>query len=61
MEAKDFRGFIDQLSDLTETQRGVMRIALTYKDGDTKVLSFIETRFAAAPAWAHCGSKAFQS
>jgi transposase-like protein len=61
MEAKDFQGFIDQLSYLTETQRGVLRIALTAKGGDTKVLSLIETRFLADPACGHYGSEAFQS
>lgn len=35
MEVDDFRTLIDPLSDLTETQRGVLRIALTSKVGDT--------------------------
>lgn len=61
MEAKDFRGFIDQLSDLTETQRDVLRIALTAKGGDANIVAMIEMRFAADPACGHCDSKAFQS
>lgn len=58
MEAKDFRGFIDQLSDLTETQRDVLRIALTAKGGDAKIVAMIEPPIPPAAIAAPRRSKA---
>ena len=60
MKAVDFRTLVEQLGDLSQTQREALVEALTAKGSDEEVIALIETRFAAAPACGHCGSAEFK-
>lgn len=59
MKAKDFRAFVEQLSDLSEVQRAALVAALAGKGSANEAVALIETRFAAAPCCGHCKSERF--
>jgi len=61
MKAQDFRGFLEQLGDLTEVQRSALAAALTGKGSANEAIALIEMQFSAAPACGHCKSESFQS
>ena len=59
MNAEDFRGFVEQLTDLSEVQRAALVAALAGKNSASEAVALIETRFAAAPCCGHCKSERF--
>jgi transposase-like protein len=61
MKAQDFRGFIEQLGDLTEVQRSALAAALAGKGSGNEAIALIEMQFSAAPACGHCKSERFGS
>ena len=61
MEAQEYRAFVEQLGELTVSQRDALLAALTSKGSIDEVISTIETGFAAAPSCGHCGSVRFVS
>ena len=56
MQAKDFQALVDQLSGLTEAQRGALIAAIKTKASADDAIALIDRRFAAAPRCAHCKS-----
>ncbi len=61
MKAQDFRGFLEQLGDLTEVQRSALASALAGKGSGNEAIALIEIQFSAAPACGHCKSESFGS
>ena len=59
MKAQDFRSFVEQLGDLTESQLSAIAAALASKGSANEVVALIEVRFAADPACGHCKSAKF--
>ena len=57
MKTKEFQSFVEQLSDLSSVQRDALVSALQSEASSDDVIAMIETRFAAAPACAHCRSE----
>lgn len=61
MEAKEFKGFVEQLGDLSTVQRAALTAALAGKGSANEAIALIETRFAVEPACGHCKSERFGS
>jgi transposase-like protein len=61
MEAKEFKGFVEQLGDLSAVQRAALVAALAGKGSANEAVALIETRFAVEPACGHCKSERFGS
>ena len=61
MKAQDFRGFIEQLGDLTEVQRRALAEALAGRGSANEAVALIDAQFSAAPACGHCKSESFIS
>src|SRR5450631_4452402 len=61
MKAQDFRGFIEQLGDLTEVQRSALAAALAGKGSGNEAIALIEMQFSTAPACGNCKSERFGS
>ena len=61
MKAQDFRGFIEQLGDLTGVQRAALAEALAGQGSASEVVTLIDAQFSAAPACGHCKSERFIS
>lgn len=59
MKTADFKGLLEQLSELIEVQRAAIRAALAGKGSANEAIALIEARFAAAPACGHCKSERF--
>jgi hypothetical protein len=57
MKAKDFRGLVEQLSELSAVQREALVAALASKGSANEIITLIETRFAAEPCCGHCQSE----
>lgn len=58
MKTKDFQAFVEQLGDLSESQRQVVVAALKGKGSATDAIRLIERQFAADPCCGHCGTLA---
>ena len=58
MKAKEFRGLVERLSELSAVQRETLVAALGSKGSANEIVTLIETRFAAEPCCGHCQSSA---
>ena len=56
MKAKEFRGLVEQLGELSAVQREALVAALSTKGSSNEIITLIETRFAAEPCCGHCQS-----
>jgi transposase-like protein len=61
MEAQDYRAFVEQLNELTSSQRAALIAALKTRGAVDEVIATIEMGFAAAPSCGHCRSGRFVS
>ena len=52
MKAKEFRGLVEQLGELSAVQREALVAAMSTKGSSNEIITLIETRFAAEPC---CG------
>ena len=59
MKSQEFQALVEQLNELSATQRSALLAALRSKGSTNEALALIETRFAADPCCGHCGSKHF--
>jgi len=59
MQTKDFQAFVEQLGDLSESQRQVVVAALKGKGSASDAIRVIERQFAAHPSCGHCGERSF--
>lgn len=57
MKASDFQILVEQLSELSETQRSALTAALKSRSSTDDALGLIDTRFSANPFCGHCRSK----
>ena len=58
MKTKDFQAFVEQLGDLSESQRQVVVAALKGKGSANDAIRLIERQFDADPCCGHCGTLA---
>jgi transposase-like protein len=56
MKTKDFQAFVEQLGDLSESQRQVVVAALKGKGSANDAIRLIERQFDADPCCGHCGT-----
>ena len=56
MKTKDFQALVEQLGDLSESQRQVVVAALKGKGSATNAIRLIERQFDADPCCGHCGT-----
>ena len=61
MEAQDYRAFVEQLNELTSSQRAALVAALKTRGSVDEVIATVEMGFAAAPSCGHCRSGRFVS
>ena len=59
MKTQDFRAFVGQLGDLSESQRQVVVAALKGKGSGGDAIHLIERQFEADPSCGHCGARSF--
>ena len=57
MKTKDFQVFVEQLGDLSESQRQVVVAALKGKGSANDAIHLIERQFDADPCCGHCGTR----
>ena len=59
MKKQDFQALVEQLGELSPTQRTAIVAALNSKGSANEAIALIETRFADAPVCGHCQSERF--
>jgi hypothetical protein len=59
VKSQAFQTLVEQLGELSETQRTALMTALTSKGSMGDAITLIEMRFAADPCCGHCRAKRF--
>ena len=60
MKAQEFQAFVEQLGDLSESQRQVVTAALKGKGSASDAIRVIERQFETDPSCGHCGERSFR-